>query len=113
MSKFVDELKASENGLRRPKISPIKTYVSQRPQEFAMDMPLLRGYDICTSYTQRVFCEPQDIDHMLKNSRRVIKEKLYGDFRIMLLDLERAVGEGDDLECRKLIKELLYEVFDA
>jgi len=113
MSKFIEELKAGENGLRKMKMSPIKTYVSQLPQEFAMDMPLLRGYDICTSYTQRVFCDPQDIDKMLTNSRRVIKEKLYGEFRIMLLELERAVSEGDDLECRKLIKEILHEVFES
>lgn len=113
MSAFIDHLEANETRQYKPKTSPIKYDMRQLPQEFAMDCPLLRGYEITASYHQRFFCDPQDLDKMIKNAKRVVKEHIYGKFRLLVLDMERAVYEGDEMKIRDICTDILGEVFNA
>lgn len=113
MSAFVDNVEAKDLRMVKPKYSPIKTMITPLPQDFSMEWPSLRGYEISTSYHQRFFCDPKDVDRMITNAKRMIKEHIYGSLRIKLLELERDVTEGDDLKCRILIGDILKEVFEA
>lgn len=113
LSKFIDDLDARITGERAS--VPWDFSVTVVPVNSEVDtvvtFPGVKEYEISTSYTVRVAVEPKDLKYALENAAENIKCHIYGDLRLLLLSLERAIFNRDREEWEKIMRDLKREVF--
>lgn len=105
MSKFLDAVEAKITGRKTAPMWPLEPVsVTQNVKEIAFT--LSNQYDIGVHWKVRVTCAPDDLQNMLRNVKQQLRMAIYGEFREVLLRLERALYENDR-------KSALHELTEA
>ena len=111
MTEIIDNLKADMTGKRRVRREPYRVTVTDDTVSPVVPPTPLHEYNISFSWKQRIHCLPKDLDKLLDNTIKEIKEVIYGDSRKRLLELERFIYAGEQQKAEMVIRDLLREFF--
>ncbi len=111
MTEIIDNLKADMTGRRKVRKEPCGVIVTDDTANTSKAPAIMNEYNINFSWNQRIHCLPKDLNNMLDNTIRDIKEVIYGDSRKRLLELEGFVCAGEQKKAVMVIRDLLREFF--
>lgn len=80
------------------------------PEDGAFLVKQKRGYEMSVIYRHRGYCAPGDLEKLKLNFIREINHKIYGEFYGLLIELEQAIYEGEELRSREIIQAIFKEV---
>ena len=106
MSRLIESIKADLTGKRiASKHNLIKADIE------VMEPGYITEYKIHFGGVIQVHCKPKDINLMLDNVIRQIREEIYGDIKNRIIRLERAYYMEDDKTIRSELRDINKEIF--
>lgn len=111
MSEFIKHLKYGVTGRIKAAMKPFPAFEVLRDVVPTTEtFQIHPEYRFEVRYCRRLCCSPEYIEHAEKNVIAEMKEAIYGDFRQMLIKLERYVYEQETCKAMDVIKEIMAEV---
>ena len=112
MSKFIEAVRTYPTYRERVGYEPLRmTCVGDNSQEIP-NVNRMQEYLIGVDWRIRVSCDFKDMDRAMENVVRQLRDAVYGDMRVHLLKLQRAMFEWEQDEMRAEIDWMLKEMFD-
>lgn len=107
MSKFIDKIRSQLTGVRSARMGPLRASVKVVD---SIDYDLNHEYDISVKWGRKVSCRPKDLEPVIDNVIRELREEIYGDIRSRIRRLELAVYEGNEKEMCVEIRDIVREI---
>jgi hypothetical protein len=107
MSKFIDQVQAKLTG-QRVALMPELT-VTEKVEDVLHDYSVFQ-YDIGVEWKVRTHCDRKDVEHVVKNVVRQLREDIYGEFRRRAIEIQRAAYEREYDKMHMLIRDMLVDI---
>ncbi len=119
MSKLVDLIVASATDRRKPIFNTVrvnaKFEVDSLPPSFMPSYPVAIVYHIGVKIGGEIAIDDRDDGKLIKMAvetiQRQVVEEIYGEFRMPLLEIERALWDHDHDKARALLADLRKQMF--
>lgn len=72
---------------------------------------LLNEYDISVIWKRKGFCKKSDMENLLNNVIRELRNSIYGDLYSKIIRLERYVYTQEDVKAEMVIRDIVREIF--
>ena len=109
MSKFIDSIKIALTG-KKYRVPP-KITVKYEPIDDFITFDDMNGYRAFVLWEMFFRCRPQEVEILLDNFTRELKELIYGDLRHQLRRLEVAVIEEKREEALSALRDINREIY--
>ena len=110
MSKFIDDLEVILTGNRSAAYSPLGVKMENTNKDYFTHTQL-DEYVLQVIWKVIVNCEKGDLSDIKRNVISELKNYLFGDLRVKILQLERSLYEHDYKQTKKLINDILEETY--
>lgn len=110
MSEFINQIKASLTGMKKPDYPELTTFLDRGIPEYDRRPDLLE-YRIGVSWNTLTYCREEELPVVLESTISHIQEAIYGDVRKKLHHLELAVYSRDFYKSQELLDEILDEMY--
>ena len=108
---IIDKIETVLTGKMREAIPPL--YITEEYRNHPLSpgaYPTANEYKIGIRWYVQGFATPADMFNVKRNIVRQLHEEIYGEFRMDLIYLERAVFDGDIQEIKSKIHALMEKV---
>lgn len=114
MSKLSQALKSHDTGIVFPARSPVRfdlatKYLPERPDDTIVQRQLKATFAVLYAVDRQC---TSDIEAMERNARALVIEGIFGEFRVPLMEVMRALSEHDVRGARERVAEIMRQMFD-
>jgi len=107
---LLDRIEAIWTGNKKLQLPHLDAFLIEEEDNCSVSLETEKQYRIGVSYYWSVYCQPSELNHMIKRVRDELKHVLYSDFIKDLYELRRAIAYENKKKSLDLIDQLFNKI---